>query len=196
LNKKQIVKRAHINNYLLDRIGGFMFDIMVIAGVVAIDFDDVKNNLLLLILTCVLGTLVTFIYVYKTTKYTYKNYEAESFLANFGTVTGTVSNGMILLREIDPNFETPAATNIVLQQLPSTIFLAPLLLTLGIAGESLVNTFIFLGVYTALFILYNVFLYRRKIFKKHYKDKPNDLWEEPTDTLIDDNNTFKENNVE
>ncbi len=30
----------------------------------------------------------------------------------FGMLTGTASRGMILLREIDPNYETPAANNL------------------------------------------------------------------------------------
>ena len=49
-------------------------------------------------------------------------------------LTGTASTGMILLREIDPNFETLAAQNLVLQQLPAVVFGAPLLLIVGFAG--------------------------------------------------------------
>lgn len=178
LKKKKIVQKHYVNNHLMDRISGFMFDMMIIAGVVAIDFEAVRKNLLLLIVTCVVGTVVTFVYVHYTTKYTYKNYEVEGFLANFGTVTGTASNGMILLREIDPNYETPAATNLVLQNIPSIIFLAPLLLTLGTAGSSFANCLIFLGVYVLLFIAYNLFLFRRVIFKKHYANKPESVWVE------------------
>ena len=84
---------------------------------------------------------------------------------------------MILLREIDPNYDTPAATNIVLQNIPSVIMLAPLLLTLGFAAKSLTNTFIALGIYVVLFVGYNVFLFRRKIFKK-YRAIPEQEWVE------------------
>ncbi len=174
--KHKIVNRVYINNYMMDRISGLMFDAMIAAGILAIDIEQVYANLPMLIVTCVIGTVTTFIYVRMVTKNTYKGYEIESFLTNFGTVTGTVSTGMILLREIDPGYVTPASSNIVLQNIPSIALLAPLLLTLGFAGSSFENTLIMLGVYTVLFTAYTLFLYRRRIFKKRYADKPEEAW--------------------
>ena len=178
LKKKGAIKRYYTNDHLMDRISGMMFDCMICAGIIAIDMEAVYANLALLLTTCGIGTVITFFYVRKATKYAYKNYEIESFLTNFGTLTGTVSTGMILLREIDPDYVTPASSNIVLQNFPSIPFLAPLLLTLGFAGSSLTNTFIMLGVYALLFTTYNVFLFRRRIFKKRYADKPEEVWTE------------------
>ena len=178
LKRQGAIKRYYVNDHLMDRISGMMFDCMICAGIIAIDMQDVYTNLYLLIATCGIGTVITFFYVRKATKNTYKNYEIESFLTNFGTLTGTVSTGMILLREIDPDYVTPASSNIVLQNFPSIPFLAPLLLTLGFAASSLTNTFIMLGVYTLLFIVYNTFLFRRRIFKKRYAGKPEEVWTE------------------
>ena len=175
LRKNGVVRRAYINNNLMDRISGFMFDLMIVAGVVAIDFEDIYMNLPLLVITCVCGTVVTFFYVKAATRHTYKGYELESFLTNFGTVTGTVSTGMILLREIDPNYVTPAASNIVLQNIPSLVMLAPLLLTMGFAASSLQHTLIMLGVYAFLLVAYNIFLFRRSIFKKRYAGAADEL---------------------
>lgn len=174
LNKRKVVNHNYVSNHLMDRISGFCFDLMIIAGVAAIDFEDISKNWLLLVITCVLGATLTFFYVKKATKQAYPGYETEGFVTNFGTVTGTVSTGMILLREIDPNFVTPAASNIVLQNIPSLVMLAPLLLTMGFAASSLTHTLIMLGVYVFLFIAYNVFLFRRKIFKM----KPEKPWSE------------------
>ena len=178
MKKKGVIKRYYTNNHLMDRISGTMFDAMIAAGIMAIDIEDVLENIWLLIATCLIGTVITFWYVRKATKHTYKNYEIESFLTNFGTLTGTLSTGMVLLREIDPDFVTPASSNIVLQNIPSIGFLAPLLLTLGFAASSLTNTFIMFGVYLVLFIAYNVFLFRRRIFKKRYANKPEEVWTE------------------
>ncbi len=173
--KKKIIKYDHTNNYLMDRIAGYMFDLMIVAGIAGINFESISKNLLLLVVTCVIGTIVTFFYVKITTSYAYKGYDTEGFLTNFGTVTGTVSTGMILLREIDPDYKTPAATNIVLQLIPSTIMIAPLLLTLSICAQSITHTFIMLGVYTVLFVIYNVYLFRRKIFKGK-QNKMEETW--------------------
>ena len=178
LKKKGAIKRYYVNDHLMDRISGLMFDVMICAGIIAIDIEDVYRNLWMLIAICGIGTVVTFLYVRKATKHTYKNYEIESFMTNFGTLTGTLSTGMILLREIDPDYVTPASSNIVLQNFPSIPFLAPLLLTLGFAGASLTNTLIMLGVYTLLFLAYNTFLFRRRIFKKRYANKPEEVWTE------------------
>lgn len=178
LKKKNVIKRYYTNNHLMDRISGTMFDAMIAAGIMAIDIEDVLANIWLLVVTCAVGTLITVFYVHKATKHAYKGYEVESFLTNFGTLTGTLSTGMVLLREIDPDFVTPASSNIVLQNIPSIAFLAPLLLTLGFAASSLTNTFIMFGVYLVLFTAYNVFLFRRKIFKKRYANKPEEEWTE------------------
>ena len=34
------------------------------------------------------------------------------------------------------------------------------------------------GVYLVLFLSYNVFLFRRRIFKKRYANKPEEVWKE------------------
>ena len=47
------------------------------------------------------------------------------------------------------------------------------------AASSLTNTLIMFGVYVLLFIAYNIFLFRRRIFKKHYLGKPEEVWDEP-----------------
>lgn len=177
LNKHKIVNHNYVSNHLMDRISGFCFDLMIVAGVAAIDFEDIRKNWILLLVTCTLGTVATFFYVKKATKHAYPGYEIEGFVTNFGTVTGTVSTGMILLREIDPNFVTPAASNIVLQNIPSLVMLAPLLLTMGFAAQSLTNTLIMLGVYIVLFVAYNLFLFRKKIFKNKFS-KAEDEWSE------------------
>ena len=84
----------------------------------------------------------------------------------FGMLTGTASTGMILLREIDPNYETPAANNLVLQQVPAIAFGAPLLLLMSFAAESITNSLIVFGIMLAMFIVYNIIVFRKYIFKK------------------------------
>ena len=101
--------------------------------------------------------------------YTILGDENEAFFSIFGMLTGTASTGMILLREIDPNFETPAADNLVLQQLPAIIFGAPLLLLVGFAGKSIENSLIIFVVVIIMFIVYNILLLRKLIFKKKNK---------------------------
>ena len=62
-----------------------------------------------------------------------------------------------------------SSQNLVLQQLPAIIFGAPLLLMVGFAGQNLTNTLIVFGVVIVMFIVYNIILLRKYIFKKKNK---------------------------
>ena len=158
LNKHKVVKRRYINNYQMDRISGFAFDIMIIAGVAAIDINVVAKYALFIAIVCVVGAIVTFFYVHLMSKLVFKDIQQECFVTNFGTLTGTASNGMIFLREIDPNYETPMSNIFIVSQLPAMIFVAPLLLLLNLSAESLTGCYIALGIFAGLFVLYTTFL--------------------------------------
>jgi len=56
--------------------------------------------------------------------------------------------------------------------------IAPLLLTLSFAGKSLTNAIIACAIFFVLWAVYTVFLFRRRIFKKKFKDSPVAVWEE------------------
>ena len=164
--KQRIMQREYINNYMLNRIGGFCFDIMIVAGTAAISFDEFGKFVLPFSIICALGAAVTFIYVLWISKHLYPDYKYEGFFSMFGMLTGTASNGMILLREIDPKFETPAANNLVLQALAAVVLGFPVLLLVGIAPQSLQSTWITLGILVAFWAILTVFMLRKKIFKK------------------------------
>lgn len=167
LQRAKIMKREYINNYLLNRISGFFFDVMIVAGTTAIDFREFKGFALPFILVCIVGAIATFWFILKVCKHLYPNYIYESFFSMFGMLTGTASNGMILLREIDPKFETPAANNLVLQSLPAVALGFPVLLLVSYAPQGFDATLLTLGILVLVFIIFNLFLFRKKIFKKH-----------------------------
>lgn len=164
--KAKIVRQEYINNYMLNRISGFCFDIMIVAGTAAISFDEFGSFILPFILICALGALATFFYVLFISKHLYPDYQYEGFFSMFGMLTGTASNGMILLREIDPKFETPAANNLVLQTLSAIVLGFPVLLLMGFAPQSLKSTLITLGILAAFWVALTIFMLRTKIFKK------------------------------
>lgn len=168
LRKRQIMKREYINNYLLNRISGLFFDIMIVAGTAAINFSEFKGFAIPYILVCGLGAIATFWFVKKVCKHLYPNYTYEGFFSMFGMLTGTASNGMILLREIDPKFETPAANNLVLQSLPAVALGFPVLLLVSYAPQGFIQALITLGILIVVFIIFNLFMFRKKIFKKSH----------------------------
>ena len=166
LREKKIMTHTYINSYMMNRISGLFFDVMIVAGIAAIDWQNLKGLLWPLLIICITGGLATFLYIKFVAKKIFPDYEYEMFFSMFGMLTGTASTGMILLREIDPNYETPAANNLVLQQVPAIAFGAPLLLLMSFAAESITNSLIVFGIMLAMFIVYNIIVFRKYIFKK------------------------------
>lgn len=165
----KLMSREYINNYMLNRISGFCFDIMIVAGTAAINFEEFGKFLLPFIIIVSAGAIVTFVYVLWISKHLYPNYKYEGFFSMFGMLTGTASNGMILLREIDPKFETPAANNLVLQTLSAIVLGFPVLLLVGFAPQSMKATMITLGVLVVFWAALTIFMLRTKIFKRKRK---------------------------
>lgn len=178
LQRHNLMHRTYINNYQMDRISGFSFDLMIVAGVAAIEINDIKNYILPVVILSVVGAVITYIYVRKVSKTCFKGFEHEMFLMTYGTMTGTASNGMILMKEIDPGLRTPTSSLYILSNFPAMVMIAPLLFLLGFASKSLTNAIIACAIFFVLWLVYTIFLFRRRIFKKHYADKPVIPWEE------------------
>ena len=178
LRKRNLMHRQYINNYQMDRISGFAFDLMIVAGVAAIEINDIKNYVLPIVILSVVGAAITYVYIRMVSKECFKGFEHEFFLMSFGTLTGTASNGMILLKEVDPGLRTPTSSLYILSNFPAMVMIAPLLFLLGFAGKSLTNALIALAIFFVLWCVYTVFLFRRRIFKKEYKGAAAPVWKD------------------
>ncbi len=159
LRKRNIMKRDYINNYMMNRISGFVFDMMILAGISAINFDVIQKLWLPLLLLCVFGTVVTFVYLDFVCKRLYPTYRYQAMVSLFGMLTGTASTGMILLREIDPKFQTPAANNLIMQSVPAMAFGFPMLLLAGYAAGGMIASIVTLATCVGLFALMNVIVF-------------------------------------
>jgi ESS family glutamate:Na+ symporter len=154
---------SYTNNFMLNRIAGFVFDYMIIASIALINIQVLINLWLPLLIVTSAGGLVTFVYLKYIAKIFYSKYELEGFLSMYGTMTGTASTGIALLREADPNFETPAANNLVLGSTYAIAFGFPLLLLLGFAPSFPFIVLALLIVFCALIL---AILFREQIWKR------------------------------
>ncbi|MBQ9796281.1 MAG: hypothetical protein IJW50_01035 [Clostridia bacterium] len=178
LRRNNLMHREYINNYQMDRISGFSFDLMIVAGVAAIEINDIKNYILPIVILSLAGSLITYVYIRLVAKECFKGFEHEFFLMCFGTLTGTASNGMILMKEVDPGLRTPTSSLYILSNFPAMVMIAPLLFLLNFAGSSLTNAIIACAIFFTLWIIYTIFLFRRRIFKKRYQNKPVEEWKD------------------
>lgn len=176
LRKKNLMHREYINNYQMDRISGFSFDLMIVAGVAAIEINDIKNYIIPVLILSVTGAVITYIYIRLVSKECFKGFEHEMFLMCYGTLTGTASNGMILMKEIDPSLRTPTSSLYILSNFPAMVMIAPLLFLLSFAAGSPKNAAIACTIFFVLWLSYTIYLFRRKILKKKYKDVDAIVW--------------------
>ena len=166
LKRFKLMNHQYQNNYLLSRISGLAFDLMIVAGIASIDISDLSGYWLPFLLMAVLGGIATFYFLLYMCKKLYRGYEYEGFFSMFGMLTGTLSSGVLLLRELDPDLKTPASENLITGSSFGIIFGAPVLLLVSFAAKndgSVIWTLLLVAVYFTLLILF--------IFKGGKKNK-------------------------
>ncbi len=163
LRKKNVIQKEYTNNFLLIRASNFFFDLMVVAGIGAIRLSVLKNYWVIILMMGLVGAAITYWYNHMVAKKLFPGYPEEQFLMMYGMLTGTASTGIILLREIDGDFQTPAADNMVYQNFPAIVFGFPLMFLAMLAPKQPLLT---LGILTAFFALMNLILFRSKLKKR------------------------------
>ena len=163
LQKRNIIHRHYTNDFLLTRATNFFYDIMVTASIAAIRMNIIGKYWVVLLAMGVAGLVVTYFYVQYICRKLFPHYAQQQFLAMFGMLTGTASTGIILLREIDGDFKTPVADNLVYQNFPAMVFGFPILLLATMAPT---QPYLTLGIVFAFMIVINILLLRSFLFKK------------------------------
>ena len=161
LRRAKLMHRQYQNNYLLSRISGVAFDFMIVAGIASIEVNDLSGYWLPFLLMAVMGGIVTFAYLMWMCKKLYPNYVYEGFFSMFGMLTGTISSGVLLLREIDPELKTPASNNLVTGSSFGIVFGFPMLLIVSFAPKS--TTTIWLSIAFVIAYLTALILFMLKV---------------------------------
>lgn len=166
LRKVKLMNRQYQNNYLLNRISGLAFDVMIVAGIASINIEDLSGLWVPFILMAVAGGVITFWYLMHMCKKLYPGYVYEGFFSMYGMLTGTISSGILLLREIDPNFDTPAANNLITGSSFGIIFGIPMLILISIAASSTAMLYVSLGIIAVYLAVLIIFMNKFKSGKK------------------------------
>ena len=166
LRKKNIITRKYTNSFLLTHISNMCFDIMIVAGIAAIRIDVVKHYWYVIVILGAVGLFSTYFYNLFIAKKLFPEYSAEQFMSMYGMLTGTASTGVMLLRELDPMYKTDAKDNMIYQNFPAIVFGFPLMLLANLAPKKPELTLLILFLF---FIVMNVILFRRQIFKRRKK---------------------------
>ena len=160
MKKANVMVHQYQNNYLLNRLSGFFFDIMIVAGIAAINIEDLRGLWLPFILLAVAGAAVTWIYLSVVCRRLYGDYYNEGLISMYGMLTGTISSGVLLLREIDPELKTPAANNLVTGSSFGILFGAPVLVLISMAAKSDLMCYVTLGLASLYLAVLLVVIYK------------------------------------
>ena len=104
-------------NWMVDskvrlKITGTMSDIAIVAAIASVPIQAVLSLIVPIIIMCALGFIFSYLFIFKIYTYFYKgNAPFEHAIICWGTATGVLINGMMLLKICDPDFETPALVN-------------------------------------------------------------------------------------
>ena len=163
MRKIGIVRKEYVNGFLMTRVSNLFFDLMVVAGIAAIRLHLLENYWGVILIMGAAGLVVTFIYNHFVAKRLFSEYRIEQFLMMYGMLTGTASTGIILLREVDGDFRTPASENMVYQNLPAIVFGFPMMILATVAPR---NPALTLAVLAGLFVQMNLILFRSRLKKE------------------------------
>ena len=155
-----VIRRQYQNNYLLNRLSGAFFDVMIVAGIASINIEDIRGLFVPFILLVVAGAVVTWLHLARVCKAVYGDYYYEGLISMYGMLTGTISSGVLLLREIDPNMKTPAANNLITGSSFGILLGAPVLVLVGLAPKSDMMCIVTLVLVLVYLVVLDVVIYR------------------------------------
>lgn len=133
---KSVIKAAGID-YTLDdrtltRISGLAVDTMVTAAIAAISLVIVMQYWWLILLLALIAGGITFVTVPWFCSRIFQDHQFHRTLMIFGVSTGTLPTGLALLRVIDPEFETPVASDYMYASGLTFIFAIPFILSINL----------------------------------------------------------------
>jgi ESS family glutamate:Na+ symporter len=113
----QAIKKDYlIEPFIQEKITSFAVDFLVVSTIASIQIHIFKTYLIPIVLISLIGGILTTLLIVLFGR-KLKNYFWERILAIFGTVTGTTSTGLLLLKIVDAKLETPVAKELALMNL-------------------------------------------------------------------------------
>ncbi len=122
-----------LDNDLLARITSVIVDVATCAALAAVSVEILGTYLVPILVISSTGGLFTLVACVWMARRAFPTAPFEHAIVTFGSLTGTATTGMALLRMLDPELSGPAARNYVRGVPLSALLGAPLLLTMPIA---------------------------------------------------------------
>ncbi|MCF7825724.1 MAG: sodium:glutamate symporter [Candidatus Marinimicrobia bacterium] len=168
-----------LDNGSLTRIAGNSVDIMVAAAVGAISLTVVVQYWLPILVISIVGGFITFITVIWISSRIFEDYQFHRALIIYGACTGTMPTGLALLRVVDPDFETPVATDYMYSAAFTFFLVIPFILSINLPAYSITKAnplYFWAAIGVALAYLVFVLVSHRALGGKRAFAKVKTLW--------------------
>jgi ESS family glutamate:Na+ symporter len=136
LGVKEVMKVLRVDyvldNPTLNRVSGLSVDVMVTSAIAAISLVVVSQYWLPILVLSIVAGAGTAITVPWLSSRMFKDHRFHRMLLIFGVSTGTLSTGLALLRVIDPDFETPVATDYTYSASLTFVLVIPFILAINL----------------------------------------------------------------
>lgn len=126
-----------IDNATCNRISGLSVDLTVAASLGAISLVAVQGYWIPILALVITGALITLVLLPAYCSRLYDDHQFYRMLLIYGTATGTLPTGLALLRVVDPEFETPVATDYLYSVGIVFILAIPIILSVNLPAFSI-----------------------------------------------------------
>lgn len=121
-----------VDSKTLTRISGLSVDVMVAAAIGAISIVVVKAYLIPIVVLALISGSLTLLIVPWFCSRIFVDHQFHRTMMIFGVSTGTLPTGLALLRVIDPEFETPVASDYMYASGITFILAIPFILAINL----------------------------------------------------------------
>ena len=140
---------------IVQKISGSMTDFAIVCAISSMNLKTIATFIVPIVICSIIGFVVTYFYVFKLTKLiTRTEAPFEHAIIAWGTSTGVLMTGLVLLKVCDPNYETSTLNNFTKGFAVMSIVQAAIL---GVLMPSLIGKMDTLGILLVSLVMAVVF---------------------------------------
>lgn len=128
-------RRSVLNNPIQKKNTSALIDLLIISTFLSIQYEFITKVGVPIIMIIVFNTVVTCLAFYLIHLKSRANYLSERIAALLGTSFGSLANGLILLKMLDPKIESPVYFELALMNFYSAFTLGHIMLIIFAIGE-------------------------------------------------------------
>ena len=117
---KMLKLNKYIENSTITHIGSSVTDLLIVFGVATINLNIVMDYWLPILLMCIAMLLLNLLFLLVISKKGFKDFWFERGIFIYGMCTGVAATGILLLRVVDPKYETTILEDIGISMIVMT----------------------------------------------------------------------------